>query len=171
MTEIHGPLSVIGAAAGEAITAHSSLTPDQKTAHYVSYSAGALGWCFYLAPRAFADTTSTMIWAAVGTVALLSLIAALRAASGQRSPLAMLWRLLFGGGCAALLWYRVYPDWGAAAVFLLKGCYIGWLAMNAARFVLATGLGQGNARRIIERELRRQNAPLRRARPHNPNLW
>jgi len=164
-----GPLSAIGVSIADSIAAHARLPPDQKNQRYVSISAAAVGWCAYLAPDAFAlagDWQTFGLWAGGSAIALLSTAAAFKAASGVRSWLTMLWRALLAATCLWLLWKRVYPDPREVVGFLVKGLYVGWLCANLARFLLAAGLWQGNALRTIERQLRRQNAPLRPVRRH-----
>jgi len=70
---------------------------------------------------------------------------------------------LLAGVCAALLWYRAYPDigaWTAPAVFLLKGFYVAWLASHAVQFLRAAQFGGGSAERKMKRFLKQRNAAL-----------
>jgi hypothetical protein len=177
--EIREPLSFIGSLAVSPVEQHQRLPPPQKTLANVSLAAHLLGWCGYLAPVAWEFISAlwhaklqapdevwipVAAWAFVTLIAVLWLLAAWKAAEGPRNPGAALWRVLIGAGCAALLWYRVYPDWGPVVVFLLKGIYIGWLVSHVARFLVAAQIiGGGSAKRRIRRLLKARNAPLRPA--------
>jgi hypothetical protein len=193
MSEIRGPLSAVAAAIVYPIEQHQRLTPPQKALAHVSLAAHFVGWCGYLAPVFYRGQfvgallrlqlhapdevwISVAAWAGLSVIAVLWLLAAMKAAHAPRSPGTALWRLLLGGACAWLLWNEIYPDvgpyWGPLAVFVLKGFYIAWLVSHVARFLVAAQLiGGGNALRTINREIRRRNAPVRPVRPRRFFFW
>jgi hypothetical protein len=108
------------------------------------------------------------VWSGCAAAGVLMLVVGVLGARGSRDLMAASARLLLAAGCAALLWWQAYPaDWGPVAAFLLKGLYIGWLAANLVRFLIAGGLGQGNARRAVTRSIKAKSAPLRAARPRS----
>ena len=147
---------------------HARQPPLRRKIHQAGYAAELLCWAVYLAPLFEYQTgTPFKAWAAVTGLAALWLLGALWASRSQpRDFGAAWWSLFFGGGAAALLWRQMYPsDWGPVAVFVIRGIYISIVALNAAHFVVAVQpFGIGRARRIINRELRRRNAPLVAAR-------
>lgn len=186
MSEIRGPLSAFAGAIVTPIDQHQHLLPQPKALANVSLAAHAVAWCGYLAPvfwpgkflgallRLYLHAPDELLislaaWAGVSVIAVLWLLAAWKAAQGPRSPGAALWRLLLAGACALALWKQLYPDcgpyWGPLAVFTLKGLYIAWLASHVARFLIAMELFGGNALRVVKRQNRKRNAPLRAARP------
>jgi hypothetical protein len=188
MSDIHGPLHGLGSAIIDPIEQYRRLlTQQQKALVHVSLASHALGWCVYLCPlfktgpylaavmigaAAFGNGHAPDMWmpraawAGLAFIALVWLFAGWKGAEGPRDFGAALWRLLLTGIFAALLWYRVYPDWGALVEFVLKGFYIAWLASHVARFLIAAQLfGVGSALRAIKRQLKQRNAPLIPARP------
>src|SRR5208283_5202850 len=105
-------------------------------------------------------------WAGVG-LPLLCLLFGLYAAGGQRDLAAAFGWLLLAVGWAALLWFEVYPDPRGLVGFLVKGVYCVSLAENLARAMAAAQpFRGGSALRRMERQLRRQNAPMRPVRRH-----
>ncbi len=185
MSEIRGPMSAIAQAFVDPIRQHQNLPPDKKILAQVSLAAHVLGWCAYLCPLFKTGPFALAVllgvaffgngkapdwwlpveaWAGLTAVSALWLAAAWRAAQGQVNAGAFP-RLVLAGALAALLWYRVYPDWGPLAELILKGFYIAWLASAVCRFLLAAQLfGGGSAERAINRELRRRNRALMPAR-------
>jgi hypothetical protein len=171
---IRGPLSFFTVPIGDEIDKYQRLPADKKTLAHVSLAACLLAWCGYLAPVVFElaplrtlteNWIPFAVWAFVTLVAVLWLLAAIREAQAPRNFGAALWRLLLGGAVACLLWYRVYPDWGPLAEFLIKGTYIGWLVSHVARFLVAAQLiGGGSAERRIKKILKQRNATLQASR-------
>jgi hypothetical protein len=176
MSEVNGIFSAIGVPIADAVAQHNAKQPQQKNLILVGCSASGLAWCVYLyegfagpvvqAPATPSHDAWVMagIWLGAAAVALLVLLLALRAACGQRDPLAAFWRLALAGAAAALLWYRIDPDWGPVASFLLRGLYWSWLAAHLARFWAAAqpiGNREDRAARAAERERRRAEQAAR----------
>jgi hypothetical protein len=175
MSEIRGPLSGIGIPIVEAIREHQRLPPQQKSVAGVGFGASALAGWVYLGPDfvggmlgvSLSDPLALEVWAGVGLVPLAWLLFTLRATRGQRDMVSAFGWLLFASAWAALLWWQMYPDPRDAPLiaFLLKGIYWVSLAGNLARVFAAAQPfgGGGSALRAVNRQLRRQNAPLRAA--------
>jgi hypothetical protein len=162
MSEIHGPLSAVAGALVE----HDRLTPPQQNIAHAGTAAELLTCCYWLAPF-FEHRSGTpfIAWAAVSGAGMLWLLAALLTSRGQPRDFSIMVRaLVFGGIFGALLWVEAYPDWGPLGVYLVQGFYWSLVAIHTARFIVAAQLlsfGGGNALRIIDRQRKRRNAPLK----------
>jgi hypothetical protein len=183
---IVGPLSAIGVPIGDGINTFLQKTPQQRCQSLASYGTFLLWWCAYLWPVA-GDRMGALLrasvnaprdlwmpvaaWAGCAAAGIVLLVVGVIGARGSWSPLAAAWRVLLASCCIALLWWPAYPaDWGPNGVFLLKGLYGSWLAMNLVRLWIVAG-GHGSARRVMRRAMRQRNAPLRPATARRRFFW
>jgi hypothetical protein len=164
MSEIIGPFTAVASIVED----HRRLNPIRQKIAHAGYGAELLFWCYWLAP-AFEHETGTPFnaWAAVSGFGALWLGWALWAGrANPRDVVAAWWALIFGCGAAALWWLEIYPsDWGPVAVYFLRGFYVSIMALNAAHFVVAAQIFgfNGRARRIVDRQRRRRERPMRPA--------
>jgi len=174
MSDIRGPLSMIGVPIADAMREHHHQPPDKMSVAVVGWVAAALAGWVYLGPAfvggllgvSGGGVEARAVWAGVG-LPLLCLLFGLYAAGGQRDLAAAFGWLLLAVGWAALLWFEVYPDPRGLVGFLVKGVYCVSLAENLARAMAAAQpFRGGSALRRMERQLRRQNAPMRPVRRH-----
>jgi hypothetical protein len=111
-----------------------------------------------------------ILTAASALTLLFFIVGILGARGGPRDPIAALMALAIAGGFGALLWSDSYlpADFGDAARFgnpILHAFYAASVAAALMHAWLAAPLFGGSARRLINRLIRRRNAPLRPAQP------
>lgn len=163
----HDPLGYeLGRAISAPFERHAAASPYQKNVNRATWGAGLLSWCIYPVAMAGgvggADELPLWFLAAYGGAVLLALLwlgVGLAGTRGARDLMLAVWSAVIASGCAALLFYAVYPDWGPLAAFLIKGSYFGLLASSAVRCWVGLGLAGGSARRMVTRHIG-QHAPL-----------
>jgi hypothetical protein len=182
MSDQPGVFSGIAQAIVDPIEQHRRLPPDQKRLAQVSLASHALGWCLYFCPFIKSGPFPVAVlfgaaffgnghppdwvlpvgaWGGVTAISVLWLLAAWRSVEACRELGKAFGRLMLAASMAALLWFRVYPDWGPLVELILKGFYLAWGFSHVCRFLLAAQLfGGTSAERIIQKILKRRNAGL-----------
>lgn len=171
-----GLLSAIGVPLAETVQEYSRrrqlqppLDPAQKAVRRAVIGAAVLTACLWLSPLLWRNFGGAArgAWAFVAVAGLMALIAGLREARGAvpTNLLAAFWSASLLLAIAGLLLAGMFPA-DVTQGYIVRGLYVSGLAAAAVSFWVYSGLGQVVARRAIERQLRRQNAPMRPVRRH-----
>jgi hypothetical protein len=159
----------------------ASLPPSQRNVGRVVLGSGLCAGCGYVAfcspvllgekfatlvaefQRAPSDPPAVLVvWMAAAVIGAAYVLLGLRGAQdGPHSSFAAFWSAagLIGGG-----WSILHYLPGLLADPWRRGVCVVLAVMLAVRFLLAVGLGGGNAQRAVARSMQLRNAPLRPAR-------
>ena len=182
MSECPGLLTAIFGPVADAVAEHSRrrqllrqqqqqqpLSPAEKAVTRAVVGAVVLTACLWVSPL-MARNFSAYAGGACAFVALAALVALIAGLKESRGAvptdlLAAFWSACVILGFGWLLFAGMVPP-DAAERYIVRGLYVAGLAGAAVAFWIYAGFGQGNALRKIERQLERENAPMRPVRRH-----
>lgn len=145
------------------------LAPAEKAVCRAVVGAGVLTACLWLSPVVLRNFGGLLCgaWAFIAVAGLVALIAGLQELR-VIVPTNLLAAFFAASVLVGIAWLLLAGMFAADAMggYIVRGLYVTGLAGAAVSFWIHSGFAQRSARREIERQLQRQNPPLRPVRRH-----